>query len=159
MNMKHEIWTMPSLSHFISSQEETHLCYVECPWDGASDRPSGDFSCCPGLGEQRQLHQSAPRSCPLLWNRSGQRHVLSGAGLTRFGLTVSSWVASARPRRNGSRSRQNEKRVDDRPQSAVQSALLNLKIKKYSITTTHSILIFKKRHNKRWIHSITTNNT
>lgn len=37
-------------------QEETHICCPECPWDGASDRPSGDLSRRPGLGDQRQLH-------------------------------------------------------------------------------------------------------
>ncbi|XP_043095760.1 tumor necrosis factor alpha-induced protein 2 [Puntigrus tetrazona] len=41
-----------------------------------------------------------------------------GLVLIRFGLTVSSWVASARPRRNRSRSRRNEKHADDRPQSS-----------------------------------------
>lgn len=41
-----------------------------------------------------------------------------GLVLIRFGLTVSSWVASARPRRNRSRRSRNEKRADDRPQSS-----------------------------------------
>uniref|UniRef100_A0A673NFV5 Tumor necrosis factor alpha-induced protein 2-like n=1 Tax=Sinocyclocheilus rhinocerous TaxID=307959 RepID=A0A673NFV5_9TELE len=40
-----------------------------------------------------------------------------GLVLIRFGLTVSSWVASARPRCNRSRSR-NEKHADDRSQSS-----------------------------------------
>uniref|UniRef100_A0A672Q6P5 Tumor necrosis factor alpha-induced protein 2-like n=1 Tax=Sinocyclocheilus grahami TaxID=75366 RepID=A0A672Q6P5_SINGR len=41
-----------------------------------------------------------------------------GLVLIRFGLTVSSWVASARPRRNRSRRSRNEKHVDYRSQSS-----------------------------------------
>lgn len=40
-----------------------------------------------------------------------------GLVLIRFGLTVSSWVASARPHRNHSRRSWNEKHKEGRPQS------------------------------------------
>lgn len=41
-----------------------------------------------------------------------------GLVLIRFGLTVSSWVASARPRRRSSRRSQNEKHANNRPLSS-----------------------------------------
>lgn len=112
--MKHEIWTMPSLPY-----RRKHISAMLNVRGMVHQTDRQEI-----LAVVRDLENSdssinLPRDHALFSEIAVAKDMSClGLVLIRFGLTVSSWVVSARPHRNRSRSRRNEKHVEDRPQSS-----------------------------------------
>ncbi len=112
--MKYEIWTMPSLPH-----RKKHISAMLNVRGMVHQTDRQEI-----LAVVRDLENSdssinLPRDRALFSEIAVAKDMSClGLVLIRFGLTVSSWVTSARPRRNRSRGSRNEKHADDRPQSS-----------------------------------------